>query len=94
MRERPENHGKIIDGIFFNSEAVFCDICGWRDQMLIIGIIHDNRTYDFCKRHSPQVIRSFIENKMSPFSISKSSGSTGSESKNSGEQSTLKFNNF
>lgn len=53
-----------IDGKEFQDESVFCDICGWGDQMIFTDIHYEGRVFDFCKRHPEPVVRIFVTKKL------------------------------
>lgn len=66
-----KNNQIQIDGASFNEEMIFCDICGWGDQMSYTDIVHNDRRFDFCMRHNEAAIRTYIEMNLASYSLEK-----------------------
>lgn len=68
---RSGNIQTLIGGKAFETESVFCDICGWGDVIIFSDILANGRRYDFCKRHTEKQIVNFIEMEFPSYQASK-----------------------
>ena len=50
---------------------IFCDLCGWGDHIFYTHIIHNDRRFDFCKRHIETEIRIYIVLNLAFYSLEK-----------------------